>query len=349
MNIDSVRQNTVVLAEVLRSRGMRLVGVPKVTLSHPSVALAMASAGALALGDSRIENLYRLRQAGYRGETMLLRAPSPSRCRETVEVCDVSLNSHVSTVRFLGEASIAAGKRHKIILMVDMGDLREGVLPADAVSVAGQMASVKGIQLIGIGANWGCYGGVMPTSGSLESLVNLKTQMEKYIGIQLSVVSGGNSANVKLLMDGGIPQGVTELRLGESILLGTESTQRQPIQGCTQDAFTVKAEVIEVLLKPSKPFGQIGQNAFGVIPHFADRGARKRAICALGLEDTDASGLLPLDAGVFVLGASSDHLILDVQEAKKPIQVGSVLSFRPNYSALLRACTSPFVEKVVIS
>ena len=189
----------------------------------------------------------------------------------------------------------------------------------------------------------------MPTTHALEALVNLKTQIEEFTGIQLYVVSGGNSSNIGLLMGGGTPPGITELRLGESILLGTESTQRQPIPGCAQDAFIVKAEVIEVLLKPSKPFGQIGQNAFGVVPQFADRGTRKRAICAIGLQDMDESGLTPLDAGIFVLGASSDHLILDVEEAKRPIQVGSVLSFRPNYSALLRACTSPFIEKVVIS
>ncbi len=349
MDISSIKQNTRVVAKMLQDSDMRLVGVAKVTLSHPSVALAMVAAGASALGDSRVENLFRLRQAGYRGETVLLRAPSPSRCREAVEVCDVSLNSHISTVRLLGEAAAAMGKRHKVILMVDMGDIREGVMPSDAVSVSQQMANVDGVQLIGVGVNWGCYGGVIPTTEGLKSLVNLKAQIEASVGFQLSVVSGGNSANIRLLMDGGIPAGVTELRLGESILLGTEATQRLPIPGCTKDAFTVKAEVIEVLPKPSKPFGQIGQNAFGVVPHFVDRGIRKRAICALGLQDADTDGLAPLDDGVSILGASSDHLILDVEEAKKPIEVGSVLGFRPNYSALLRLCTSPFIEKVVVS
>jgi predicted amino acid racemase len=271
------------------------------------------------------------------------------RCQEAVEVSDISLNSDVATVHRLGEAASALGKVHKVVLMVDMGDLREGVLPENALSVAGQMASAPGIQLVGVGTNWGCYGGLMPDRPRLEALVDLRLDIQRMLGISMDIVSGGNSTNINMLLDGSMPGGITELRLGESILLGTEATQRQSVPGCRQDAFTLKAEVIEVLAKPSKPIGKIGQNAFGVVPELKDRGIRMRAICAVGRQDLDPDALEALDPGVSILGASSDHLILDVDEAENPVGVGSVLSFRPAYSALLRAFTSPFVEKVVVS
>ncbi len=349
MDTKVIRDNALVISKMLRTQGIRLVGVAKSTACHPAVVRALLSGGASAMGDSRVENLARVREAGYRGETILLRAPSWSRCQETVEVADISLNSDVGTVHRLGEAALALGKSHKVVLMVDMGDLREGVLLNDALSVARQMAGVPGIRLAGVGTNWGCYGGVMPSRALLEALVSLKGDIERTLGIGLDIVSGGNSTNINMLLDRSLPKGVTELRLGESILLGTEATQRRPVPGCRQDAFTLMAEVIEVLAKPSKPMGQIGQNAFGVVPEFPDRGIRRRAICSVGRQDIDPDGLVPLDPGVSILGASSDHLILDVEEAGSALGVGSVLSFRPNYSALLRASTSAFVEKVVVS
>ncbi len=339
--------NARVISEMLGRQGMRLVGVAKGVMGHPAVAKAMIDGGAAAIGDSRVENLRRLRSLGYSGETVLLRAPSPSRAMEAVQVADVSLNSDPSTVRLLGDAAARLGKRHRVVLMVDLGDLREGVMAQDAPAAAEEMARAPGIELCGIGTNLACYGGVIPTRQKMESLLAAEREIESVIGRRLPRVSGGNSANVAMLLRGEIPPGITELRIGESILLGTEAIERRPVPGCYLDAFTVAAEVIEVLQKPSKPFGEIGQNAFGVVPTFVDRGTRRRAILAVGRQDVDPDSLTPVEAGVTVLGASSDHLICDVEDARRPIVPGSVLSFVPGYSSLLRASTSPFVEKVV--
>ena len=52
-------------------------------------------------------------------------------------------------------------------------------------------------------------------------------------------------------------------------------------------------------------------------------------------------------AGVTILGASSDHLVLDTGAA--PLPVGAEVTFGVDYSALVRAMTSPFVTKVFSS
>ena len=345
---DKIKHNTSILASMLRKQNMGLVAVAKGTCANLAVVEAMVSGGALTLGDSRLDNLRKIRDWGYAGETMLLRAPGPSRCSETVLYADVSLNSEVETVMLLGDAARKRGKVHKVILMIDLGDLREGVMIEHAPQIAFEMDKIPGIHLEGIGTNLACYGGVIPTVEKMRLLLRIKNEVERHLGRTLDRVSGGTSANVNLLLDGEMPSGITELRIGEAILLGTEAIERKPVPGCFRDAFILKAEVIEVGRKPSKPFGQTGQNAFGDLPVFEDKGIRLRAILSVGRQDIDPWAITPICPGIEVLGASSDHLICDVQDAACRVDVGSILEFSLSYSALLKASTSPFVTKEVL-
>lgn len=343
-----IKHNTRILSNMLLQQGMRLVGVAKGTCANLSVVQAMVSGGASAIGDSRIDNLKRIREWGYKGETILLRAPGHSQCDEAVLCADTSLNSEITTVKLLGEAASKTGKMHKVILMIDLGDLREGVMMEQAPNIALEMDRTTGVHLAGIGANLACYGGVIPTSEKMGLLLQVKNEVEQRIGRPLERVSGGTSANIKLVIDGQMPSGITELRIGEGILLGTEAIMREPIPGCFNDAFMLRAEVIEVQRKPSKPIGEVGQDAFGNVPVFEDRGIRRRAIVSMGQQDIDPSALIPRSKGVEILGASSDHLICDVEDAGCSVGVGSILEFALSYSALLKASTSPFVAKEVL-
>jgi predicted amino acid racemase len=65
----------------------------------------------------------------------------------------------------------------------------------------------------------------------------------------------------------------------------------------------------------------------------------------IGREDVDIDGLTPVDAGVVVLGGSSDYLVVDVSEAAGCLRVGDDMAFTPKYGALLAAMTSEYVEK----
>ncbi len=343
-----LEHNTRVIAGLLEKQGIRLVAVAKGTCANPSVVKAMVSGGAKAICDSRIDNLRTTREWGYEGETILLRSPGPSRCEEAVLYADTSLNSEIEIVKRLGEAARKTGKAHQVVLMVELGDLREGVLVGKAPDIALEMAKVPGIELVGIGANMACYGGVIPTKDKMNTLLEVKKQIEEKLGRPLSRVSGGTSANMRLVLNEEMPAGITELRIGETILLGTEAVKRETVSGCYQDAFILQAEVIEVQAKPSKPIGEIGQDAFGNVPEFEDRGIRKRAILAVGRQDIDPSDLRPHTKGIEILGASSDHLICDVQDAEDSIYAGKILPFGISYSTLLRASTSPYVTKELV-
>lgn len=343
IDLAKIRENTRLLARLCRRHNIEPVGVTKVACGDPEVARAMLEGGLKLLAESRLENAIRLRQAGIAVPLLLLRLPMPSQAEAVVEHFSCSLNSQLETIAALDQAAARAGRVHQIILMVDLGDLREGIWPDDVEKTVAQIATMDNIKLLGLGTNLTCYGGVIPTRENLGQLVMLNRQAEKVYPHPLPVISGGNSSSLPLLLAGKLPP-VTQLRLGEAIVLGRETVARQPIPGAHLDCFTLEAEIIELERKPSVPIGEIGQDAFGGTPVFEDRGEHLRAIVALGRQDV-AVDSLETPPGVDILGASSDHLLLDVSGFKSSLAVGDRLRFRPGYGALLAAMTSHYVSK----
>lgn len=345
VDLNKIRHNAECLCQLGARHGVDIWAVTKVLCGNPHLGQALLEAGVMTLADSRLANLRRLRAAGVGGKKVLLRLPSPRRAEAVVNLADISLNSELTTLRALSAAALQAGREHAVLLMVDLGDLREGIWPDDLLEVAREAALLPGLQLIGLGSNLTCYGGVIPDEKNLGTLVDLARQLEQAGVMRCQVISGGNSSSLSLMLEGCLPAGINNLRLGESIILGRETIARRPLPGLHTDAVTLQAEVIEVKDKPSVPIGEIGQDAFGRTPVFADRGWQRRAILAVGQQDVDPEGLIPLEPGLQVLGASSDHLLLDTTDYPGEVQVGQIISFGLTYAALLRASTSAYVEE----
>ncbi|MBN1922618.1 MAG: alanine/ornithine racemase family PLP-dependent enzyme [Anaerolineae bacterium] len=344
-----IEENARAILELCHRHGIQVAAVTKVTCAHPAVAQALLDAGVDMLADSRIENLQALRRMGATLPLMLLRIPAPSQAAEVVRWSDISLNSSVATLRLLSQAAVFHGIRHQVILMVDLGDLREGIWPDRAVETLHEAATLPALDVIGLGCNLACYGGVIPTTEKMQQLIDLRATCRAATGLELPVLCGGNSANLPLLAAEGMPPEINLLRIGETMLLGCSVIDRSPWPGARQDTFRVVGEVVELGRKPSFPIGERGQDAFGGTPEFVDRGIRKRAICNLGRQDVVVDNLMPEDPGIIVLGGSSDHLILDVEEAQLDVALGSEIAFYPGYGALLAASTSAYVHKVVIA
>ncbi len=341
-----LQHNAACVLHECRSRGVKLTAVTKGTCAHPEVVSALLKAGVKSLGDSRLLNLNRLSELAPEAELVLLRLPGPRSAVGTVRHADISLNSEAATLQALNQAAAETGVQHGVWLMVDVGDLREGVWVDDVASLARSAKGLSNLQVKGVGTNLACYGGVIPSTDNMNRLLRARDTVAEVLGYQPPVVSGGNSANWNLLCSGDTPQGINNLRIGEALLLGQEAVQRQPIEGAHRDVFSVETEVIEVKKKPSVPTGETGQDAFGQLPTFEDRGDHLRAIVALGRQDVDPDGLRPEMEGVEIIGASSDHMILDVEHAEAAVQPGEVLSFVvTGYSALLALFTSPYVDK----
>ncbi|MFN3172759.1 MAG: alanine racemase, partial [Hyphomicrobiales bacterium] len=231
-----------------------------------------------------------------------------------------------------------------VILMVELGDLREGILPADLEAVVRRTRDFPNIAFEGIGTNLACRCGVAPSAANMGELSHLADALDATFGSIVATVSGGNSSNLNWVLSGADTGRINHLRLGEALLLGCEPLHRQPIEGLYTDAITLVAEVIECGTKPTKPWGEIAENAFGDVVRPTDRGNVQQAILALGHMDVDPEGLTAPE-GVSILGSSSDHLIVDC--GKERLAVGSQIPFQLKYSALIRAMASPFVAKIV--
>lgn len=348
VDCERIQRNTEAVVNLCAPHGIQVVGVTKACCGHPEVARAMLAGGASLLAESRLSNVRRLRAAGINAEVMLLRLPSLNEVDEVVRLTQVSLNSQVETVRCLSQAAVTQGLTHQVILMLETGDRREGVMPERALEVARGMAGLPNIELIGMGANTTCIGGVLPTWKNTQLLVDMAEQIESNLGVHFKTISAGNSASLALLLRDEMPARATQLRIGGAILIGeVDSTGDWPAALPHQDAFIVLAEVIEVETKPSVPEGDVAPNAFGDIPHWPDLGPRRRAILALGRQDLQIESLVPERPGVQILGASSDHLVLDVTAASPPVCLGEQLAFRPLYGAVATGMASAVARQIV--
>lgn len=350
IDLDRIERNARVITARARLSGIDVFGVTKGSCGMPSVARAMLRGGVVGLAESRFENIRRLRDSGLDCPIMLLRSPPLVRVEELVRSVDISLQSEMPLIREISHVAERLGRVHDLILMIDLGDLREGIWPNDLLPTVEEIMVLPGVRIAGVGTNLTCFGAIMPSVDNLSQLVAHAYKVESVTGRALDWVSGGNSSSLPLLLSGEMPQGINNLRIGEAILQGGRDTfLTEPWHELDRDAFELTGELLEVKLKPSLPIGKSGVDAFGQVPHFIDEGDRLRGIANIGREDVMVDGLIPTNPGVRVLGASSDHLMLDLTEADPPLASGDTVGFRLNYGALLAVMTSEYVEKTPVN
>lgn len=326
--------------------GITPVAVTKLFQGEPEIAQIIVDAGIEVLGDSRMQNLIKLKD--IKAEKLLMRLPMISEIDQLIEYADMSLNSELDTMRAISDYCLKNKKQHKIILMIDMGDRREGILEKDLDAYVEEIIQLKGIEMIGIGVNFGCYGGIIPDTEVMQRFLGYKPYLEEKYDLNLYHISGGNSLTLHMIWENNLPAGSTHLRIGQAINLGVEDKYGDVIDGFVGDIYTLHAEVIEKKTKSSVPVGQIGIDAFGNVPTFEDKGDIDRLILGIGKQDAIFDGLTPVDEGVEIIGGSSDHMILDVTGASREFKIGDILDFTMSYSSILSVLNSEYVYKEII-
>ncbi|MGC9418304.1 MAG: alanine racemase [Rhodovulum sp.] len=336
-----IRRNTQTLVKRLGPRGIGVTGVTKAVCGHPAIAQAMLDGGAVGLADARISNVQKLRAASMTGPITLIRTPMLSQADQVVLSCEASYNTEILVISALAAAAIRNGSVHGIVLMVEMGDQRDGIRPENVADIAQQVMQMPGVALKGIGANFACLSGLAPTALQMAAFCDLANEIEGVCGPFLKIVSGGNSANLPWALGEHATGRVNDLRLGEAILLGVEPMSGDRIDGMYTDAFTLVAEVIETDAKsPPFPIDRIDPTTERLRIVTAS-GASARMILAMGHQDTDILGL-SMPFGSTLIGATSDHLVIGT--ARPLPTVGSELKVRMNYNALMHAMSAPDIE-----
>ncbi|MES9957930.1 MAG: alanine/ornithine racemase family PLP-dependent enzyme [Sedimenticola sp.] len=345
IDLEKIEHNARTIVRLCADHGIEVTGVTKVTCGSPQIARAMIRGGVGSIADSRFENIRRLREAGIEVPLMLLRLPPLTGVSEAVAGAQLSLNSEAVVIRALSDAAMARGLVHDVMLMVDLGDLREGIWPDDLPAVVEEVIGCPGIRFVSLGTNLACFGGVVPTEETMNRLVTLADEIEVIFDIRFKWLSGINSSGLELIAAGRMPERINHARIGEAILLGRETTRRRPWPDTFQDAFQLHGEILELKRKPSVPLGERSEDAFGQTPSFEQRGTVLRALVNIGREDADIDGLVCRNPGMRILGASSGYLVVDVTAAQRETGLGDELVFDLNYSALLAAMTSEYVKK----
>lgn len=336
--------NMKTLVNAAHAQGVQIALVSKVICAHPAAIDCINQSGADMLADSRVENL---NAAVSDLPKLMLRIGMPEAAEVIVSASDISLESEIDTILALEKAAEKLDRKHRVILMIDLGDLREGVFFRDWDAILSLAETVKrcpDLELYGTGTNLTCYGSVLPDENNLGTLVALTERLRRELDLPIPIISGGNSTSLQLLLEGRLPKGINHLRLGESVMCGVIPGNYTPIDGCFQNAFELQASLVELKYKPSYPIGTLSRNAFGETVAYTDKGIMLRGIAAIGRQDVRTDGLTPLDPNIEVIGASSDHLLLDMTKTTG-YAVGDPVSFGLDYGALLSASTSAYVKK----
>ncbi len=331
--------------------GIGLAGVIKGFTGIPEGAKQFAEAGVDFIASSRLEQIQACIDYGIKASYMLIRVPMLSEIEEAVRITDISLNSEIEVLQALNREALKQGKVHKVILMIDLGDLREGFWDKKELLDAALMVENRcdGLYLAGVGTNLGCYGSIKATPEKMNELIADAEEIEKAIGRKLDIISGGATSSFPMVLNGTMPKRINNLRIGEGIILAKDlrDLYHLDMSFMYQDAFTLKAQIIELKDKPSYPIGELSYDAFGNVGTYEDRGVRKRALLGLGKVDVAYPDMIyPRDKGVEVLGASSDHLIMDVEDAEREFKVGDVMEFDLCYATIVFATNSPNVRIV---
>lgn len=319
--------------------------VTKAYSAYPAIIDSLYAWGIRYFADSRIQNIKSIKEQHDDVITMQLRLPMPDEIDELVQYADRSLNSELSTIKMIDEACLKHNTTHDIILMIDVGDLREGIMfNDDYLSVVKEILAFKRINLIGIGTNVTCYGSIIPTKETLQQVVDIRNEIEKHFDIKIPLVSGGNSSSIYLHFENQLPKGINNLRIGDTFISGMETAYSKFLPEMHHDVFQLEAQIIELKYKPSYPIGKLGVNAFGEVVEYEDNGMHNRAILAIGRQDVSQYDIIPVDDSVLILGSSSDHLILEVPENK--YHVGDTIKFNLKYGGVLSLFTSKYVNKL---
>lgn len=330
-------------------KDIKIAGVIKGCTGISEVAQVLDKEHVDFIASSRIEQLKPLK-GKVTCPLMMIRVPMLSEVEEVIKYTDISLNSEIEVLRALDKEAKRQNKIHEVILMKDLGDLREGFYKEEDIIEAALLVEndLDNLVLAGIGTNLGCYGAIVATKEKLDELIKVAEVIESKIGRKLKYISGGATTSIPRLIDDNMPKRINMLRIGEGILLARDLKELwgYDIENMNQDVFTLRCEVIEVKDKPTYPVGEIFVDAFGNKPVYEDKGVRRRALLAIGKVDyAFLEDLIPKNDKIKVVGASSDHTIIDVED-QKDIKVGDILEFNLTYSTLVYVSNSQNIKKV---
>lgn len=338
------------LDNLFKKKGINWAIVTKLFCGDKLYLSTLNKLGVEQVCDSRVSNLKAFKSINDNVETIYIKPPSKEIISEVVKFSDISMNTQFTTIKLLSDEAIKQDVTHKIIIMIEMGELREGVVRDEFISFYKKVFTLPNIEVVGIGASFSCLYGVLPTEDKLIQLCLYSQLIKEKFKKEIPYISGGSSVVLPLILKDQVPKGINHFRIGESLFLGTDVYNDKHIEGMEKNVFKLYTQIIELTEKPMIPSGEIGSNVEGKSFDFKENEIRKssyRAIIDLGLLDVDEKHIWPLDKSIEFVGASSDMLVVDLERNENNYKVGDFLEFNMDYMGILRILNSQYIEKKV--
>ncbi|MCB9170982.1 MAG: alanine/ornithine racemase family PLP-dependent enzyme [Flavobacteriales bacterium] len=347
---DRLRHNHRFLSKLFQKHGIEWGVVTKVLCGNETYLKEVIALGEKELHDTRIGNLKVIKRLAPDVQTVYIKPPAKRSIANVIRYADVSFNTDLSTIRMLSAEAVEQDRPHKVIIMVEMGDLREGVMGDALIEFYAKVFELPHISIIGLGTNLNCLNGIMPDREKLVQLCLYKQLIEVRFNRRIPWVTGGTTVTIPLLLNKILPKGVNHFRVGEALYFGKDLFTDGVIKGMRDDVFRLHAEIIELYDKPMVPEGEQGVNVAGEKPEFDARDIGRtghRAILDIGLLDVDPRYLTPIDDRVRIIDASSDMLVVELDDEQAGYKVGDVLTFDLSYMGALGIMNSRYVDKLV--
>lgn len=346
-----LKQNYEYLSKLFEENNIEWGVVSKLLCGNKIYLEELIKLGIKELHDTRISNLKVIKEISEEVQTVYIKPPSKRNISNVIKYADVSFNTEFSTIKLLSEEALKQDRLHKIIIMIEMGDLREGVMGERLIDFYARIFELPNIEVIGIGTNLNCLHGVMPSQDKLIQLCLYKQLIEATFNRKIRWISGGTTVTIPLLFKKQLPKGVNHFRIGEALYFGINLFTMQPIEGMKTDVFKLFAEIIELTRKPRVPIGELAENPSGEVTEVNEEDYGKtsyRAILDIGLLDINPSFLIPEDDSIEIAQASSDMLVIDLGPSKGDYKVGDLVSFKLRYMGALGLLNSHYIEKLVV-
>lgn len=345
-----LRHNYSFLNKLFSDNGIEWGVVTKVLCGHPAYLREVLDLGVTEIHDSRISNLKAVKKLNPKVQTVYIKPPAKRSIGQVVRYADVSFNTELHTMQMLSEEAVRQKRQHKVIIMIEMGDLREGVMGEELMDFYANVFELPNLVVVGIGTNLNCLHGVMPSQDKLIQLSLYKQLIDARFNCTIPWISGGTTVTIPLLFKKQLPAGVNHFRIGEALYFGKNLFTGDMLTGMVDDVFRLYAEIIELTQKPRVPNGVMAENPSGHVFEVNEDDIGKtayRAIIDVGLLDVNPNYLIPDDDRITVTDASSDMLVIDLGDTAQDYAVGDLISFKLQYMGALSVLNSNYIEKVV--
>lgn len=308
-----------------------LVPVTKVMHSHEEILIDLIDNGIKMIAEVNIENIKFLELPLKK---MLLKT-SPSSIKDILVNCDVVFVTELVVLKEINDYAKASFL--DIVIPLELGDLREGINLSTAVNFFREALKFKNLNIKGFSVNFGCLAGKLPDDQSLKEIQLLKENLKKELNYVPEIVSLGGTVIIDLLRQGKLKGIATQIRVGEAIYFGFNTSGGSYIDNLEKDNFIFQTEVVEVREKQVQSHGDMGLNAYGQEFKFNKSGLRTRAVLNFGSLTVPKYGLTPLDPLVHFEGMTHDLAVFDITDSEYQYKPGSTMEFRLNYSGAAQA------------